>query len=304
MAGEAPSASLRCNTVTVAPMWKVLPGSCNARSAPCTEARGGPMEPASGERHRAINPVRPAASTRVAQHISRAGADDRPVAGWPWYRALAKVTEFHANWSGSRPRPPGVRNWGVFQQAGRLPAPPALSTDRLARHRPRPVSGCRIPSNAEQRPEGDRSWRRGGAAGGPTGQGPSVAMVIRPRDASRVTEWGKYVASDGGRPHAGRGAPAGRRCPTQLWSRLSHRGFTPHAGDRSLVKARLRCAVLAERRRGAVHLSRQGAHQPSRLRPVDELDRAVGEDPLVLQPERRSRGRLVGRGERRLPGLA
>jgi hypothetical protein len=51
-------------------------------------------------------------------------------------------------------------------------------------------------------------------------------------------------------------------------------------------------------------LSRQGAHQPSRLRPVDELDRAVGEDPLVLQPERRSRGRLVGRGERRLPGLA
>src|SRR5215207_2144363 len=108
MAGEAPSASLRCNTVTVAHMWKVLPGSCNARAAPCTEARGGPMEPASGERHRAINPDRPAASTRVAQHIhiSRAGADDRPVAGWPWYRALAKVTEFHANWSGSRPRPP------------------------------------------------------------------------------------------------------------------------------------------------------------------------------------------------------
>jgi hypothetical protein len=200
---------------------------------------------------------------------------------------------------------PGVRNWGVFQQVGRLPAPPALSTDRLARHRPRPVSGCRIPSNAEQRPEGERSWRRGGAAGGPTGQGPSVAMVIRPRDASLVTEWGTYVGCDGGRPHAGRGPPL----PDDAVRLSFGRGYPiedSHLTPATVRSSRHVCVVPSSPNADMARciLSRQGAHQPSRLRPVDELDRAVGEDPLVLQPERRSRGRLVGRGERRLPGLA
>ena len=133
--------------------------------------------PASGERHRAINPVvllpRPRSRSISAGQVPMA----RPVAGGLGIAALAKGTECHANWSGARPWSPRGAPPGEFfnRQAPYRPHQRSrlIAWLAIARVRSRDAASHPTPSSA----------RKG------IGHGVEAAPLAAPRDRVRRSRW-------------------------------------------------------------------------------------------------------------------